>query len=43
MSLKSLVWKEKEDPEKGLITWCEDDPINFEDDCSNIYSKAACL
>ncbi|CAD8067853.1 unnamed protein product [Paramecium sonneborni] len=43
ISLKSLIWKEEEDPEKGLVTWCEEDLTIFEDDCSNIYSKAACL
>lgn len=28
---------------KGMKRWCEEEVITFEDDCSNIYSKGACL
>ncbi|CAD8050957.1 unnamed protein product [Paramecium primaurelia] len=50
-SLKTLAWMEEEveitdgdgNTSKGMKRWCEEEVITFEDDCSNIYSKGACL
>lgn len=47
MSLKDLTWKEEagtdNDGNPITLRWCEDTEIIYEDDCSNIYSKGACL
>ena len=46
-----MVWNEEEgditlddgSTVKGIIKWCDEETNVFEDDCSNIYSKGACL
>lgn len=47
MALKDLTWMEEEgtddDGNTVLLKWCEEGEIVYEDDCSNIYSKGACL
>lgn len=51
MSLKKLTWMEESvditdgdgNTTKGIKRWCEDENIDYQDDCSNIYSKGACL